>query len=392
MSLKNSILILFLISSSLYAYEDCYYVGETVFDFLTDLRNSREIKPFEEYNLDKVYLDSLRTDISNSDCFEGTIDSTLAYLQYFFAVHSAKKHGDFVYYRSMLSGSSAMFEMMVEYIREENDYHFAIDFDNQTRNDLALQFIALQNIIADSLATLHENYDDIEIFLGKTQIYKEMTVVEDLATNAVVTIKIKAPPELYREVEYAEQRQRLKFLDSMDIKLHLTNYNPEINGFTMVIPLVPIQDKKYEISPFDTYAVTINDNYTYRIEHNRKIHQDLVIELADHPWKTIEHIPTEWSKITIPKDLSWSYIDVNSKTTLANYNHYKDELEMDLIAIDRIIVLEIKEQYAVYHKIEEGTNTYELQFGAADKGAYYRWLTPAVPLVFFSAYYLTGLK
>lgn len=388
--LKNNILLI-IISTCTIMFGDtcterldleCIEISHYIKSFITGPIRSQQ-KPTDNYPDYKSSLECYVWELLKSNCAPSTQDSILINLQYYYGIYSAFIQGDLEFYDNILSNSKALINNEISYIKEQRqntlDQDELIILDKKT-----IHYNDLYMAISDSLKSLNDNYADMKLTLDSDLKYTEMTQVIDKGVNKPVIIEIKAPPDSYSVPEYL---QRLNYLQKFPIKFELTSYDSSGGYFFCKIPFLPIKLGKSasKIKPKDTYTLSFSGGKRYRFEFFKDWDGTLSkvppIKVSKN-WVVQETVPSDWTKMKIPKTLSWEYCIKNNDMEIAEYQHIPDRFYRYVMGND-IIFINNNDHYVVYQRLFQNQEkiNYDLKIFSEEKNKWVRTFVPMTVLI-----------
>lgn len=354
----------------------CDLMKENIKEFLIKVRGLKE--PKNNYSENKEEIECHIIELVKSECEPDQQDSVRARIQYYFGIHSSYAVGDLAYYKNIFNNSLVNLEQERKYLRntDEDEKDRLIKKRNANNN--------LTRVINDSLYALDRKYADIDLYLDSENELSEMAkVIHKNSTDKSVVIKINAPPNLYSDRKYLD---RINYLQKFPIEFNLTSYDEE-HGFYCKIPLVPvikIIDPR-SIKPRDTYALSFSGDKRYRFEFYRDSEEKLSnvprIKMNTTTWDVVETLPTDWTKLEIPIEISWIYRSKSDKKVIAQWNYYSNKIESEKYNVNDLLIIRLDTDYIIYQKLHEKKQKmdYELIIDKKESG---KWLRRSLAPLF----------
>jgi hypothetical protein len=208
-------------------------------------------------------------------------------------------------------------------------------------------------------------------------------VIHKNSTDKSVVIKINAPPNIYSDRKYLD---RINYLKAFPIEFNLTSYD-EGHGFYCKIPLVPVKKiiSSRSIKPKDTYTLFFSGDKRYRFEFYRdregKLSKVPKIKMNTTVWEVVETLPTDWTKLEIPKEISWRYISKTDEKDIAQWNHETDKFYSPKKNVNDLLIIELDTNYIIYQKLykKKQKMEYELIIDKKERG---KWLRRSLAPLF----------
>ena len=208
-------------------------------------------------------------------------------------------------------------------------------------------------------------------------------VIHKNTKDKSVVIKINAPPKLFSDKKHIN---RINYLQKFPIAFNLTSYNEE-KGFHCKIPLVPVKliRSARSIKPKDTYTLSFSGDKRYRFEFYRDREGNLSkvpkIKMNNTSWQIEETLPPDWTKLEIPKEVSWKYKTKTNKKVVAQWNSESERFrEFDKNINDHLII-DSDINFIIYQRLYDRKQKMDYEL-IIDKKESWKWLRQSLAPMF----------
>lgn len=292
------------------AKDDCSGIKSETDAFVSRIEKLKDEEPDKDfYRTQREQYQRLTMKLLNAEC-TGYADSLRMRLIMYYAEFIVKPQGDLENYQTQIIQCKNMMERYRDELKK-----------NLISQNLSLDVIRDDwqptiDFLSSSLEDLDGNYKPMTIFINRQngKPFTEMTTVLSQAGKQTKPVEVHfRPPKDVMENDV--KRRRLMFLSSQ-YELVLKSYD-EKKGFYFDIPLVPLSSR-IRVKPEETYAITFDQKVRYRVLNFNSAKQDSLTIMGMANWVYQSIVPTTYSKIQIPANMSFYIYDIQQQVKIDN--------------------------------------------------------------------------